>query len=252
MKLYADYAHASISMIKDAEFVEQLQKVISDKNICYFLETGTNTGQGSTKMISEAILKTGVEVKKFYTLERDPFFFNKAQENLKGYPFVTQVLGLSTGEQEAIDFLNKDEHLADHSKYPDVFIDNIEDPRSFYINEIRGNLSGMNEKKDKGQFAWLTQIFKSEPKPNDNHLRKLLANIVDNKPLILLDSAGGIGYLEFLITMEVMQNNPFTIILDDTHHIKHWRSRRDIIENPRFKVLYDSTQHGRIIATSDV
>lgn len=250
MKLYADYAHASIAMVKDDEFVRHLHSIIADKRITHFLETGTFNGLGSTTMIAEAIIKTGVPVEVFYTLERDPFYYHVAKKNLKKYPFVQVILGLSVSEKEAIEFLEKDDFLKNHELYPDIFIDDINDPRAFYINEIKGSLSARNRNPVKLLKRFIKNLFYPTPPATDDTLRKIASKIADHKPLILLDSAGGIGYLEFLTVMDVMQNKPFTIILDDTHHIKHWRSRRDILANDRFTVLYDSAEHGRMIATS--
>lgn len=250
MKLYADYAHASISMVQDVEFKAQLLQVISSKGITHFLETGTFNGLGSTTMVSEAILEAGVPVEVFYTLERDPFFFEQAKTNLARFPFVKPVCGLSVDEEEAIRFLENDDFLAHHERYPDIFIDDLVDPRGFYIREVRGNLSGMN-KSNSGPFAWFKNLFSAPPPgPETNLLEKLAGKIADHKPLILLDSAGGIGYLEFKTVMKVMKGKAFTLILDDTHHIKHWRSRRDVVNDADFTVLYDSSQHGRIIATT--
>jgi hypothetical protein len=251
MRPYSEYAHASISMVKDEEFVAHLQNIIQSKQITHFLETGTFNGLGSTTMIAEAIIKAGVPVEVFYTLERDPFYYNVARKHLKKYPFIVQVLGLSVGEEEAIHFLNNDEFLSNHQAYDDIFIDDIKDPRSFYINEIKGNLSGQKKSVLNPFIKFVKNILNPTPRAKDNQLRKIASVIADKKPLILLDSAGGIGYLEFLTVMEVMKNRPFTIILDDTHHIKHWRSRRDILANPNFEVLYESKTHGNMIATSD-
>jgi hypothetical protein len=250
MKLYADYAHASISMVQDDEFKTQLLDVIQKKEITHFLETGTFNGLGSTTMVSEAILQSGVTPEVFYTLERDPYFFEQARTNLARFPFVKPVCGLSVDEKEAICFLENDDFLANHEKYSDIFIDDLKDPIGFYIREVRGNLSGMNKPRQ-GPFGWMRNLFSApERRPETNLLEKLAAHIATYEPLILLDSAGGIGYLEFQIVMKVMKDKPFTLVLDDTHHIKHWRSRRDVLASDAFTVIYDSDKHGRTIAST--
>ena len=47
--------------------------------------------------------------------------------------------------------------------------------------------------------------------------------------LIVLDSAGGVGHMEFQITDELINNKNYYILLNDTHHLKHFRGY-DIIK----------------------
>jgi hypothetical protein len=58
-----------------------------------------------------------------------------------------------------------------------------------------------------------------------------------HRPLIVLDSAGGIGYLEFLTTLKVMGNAEYMLLLDDVHHLKHFRGLRDLRTNKSFEIL---------------
>ncbi len=250
MKLYADYEHASISMVIDEAFREVLGRIIGQHQIQYFFESGTFNGLGSTTLISETIQKAGIENPVFYTLERDPYFFGQASENLKRFPFVKVFNGLSVDEKEAVKFLQNDDFLINHQQHPDIYIDNLENPRQFYLNEISGNLSRKNgSSKSVGLIAGLMSIFAAKKTEQQNLIGTLLAGMREKRPLILLDSAGGIGYLEFSLVKEVMGENPYFIILDDTHHIKHWRSRRDVLADNKFAVIHDDTKHGRTIAS---
>jgi len=238
-------------MVIDEAFREVLSRIIGDHRIQFFFESGTFNGLGSTTLISETIQNAGIEKPVFYTLERDPYFYRQACENLKRFPFVKVFNGLSVDEKEAVKFLENDDYLTNHQQYPDIYIDNLENPRQFYLNEISGNLSRKNNSGKSGGFlASVMSLFggkKTEPE-RQNLIATLLADMRNKKPLILLDSAGGIGYLEFSKVREVMGDNPYFIILDDTHHIKHWRSRRDVLVDKRFTVIHDDTTHGRTIA----
>ena len=251
MKLYSDYVHASISMVIDEAFREVLSQIIREHQIKYYFESGTFNGLGSTTLISETIQNAGIEDPVFYTLERDPHFYRQACLNLEKFPFVKVFNGLSVEEKAAVRFLENDDFLINHQNYPDIYIDNIENPRQFYLNEIAGNLSRKNGTGVvRGLVSKIFSLIAAPPKPEQQNLiGKLLANMKEKKPLILLDSAGGIGYLEFSMVREVMGGNPFFIILDDTHHIKHWRSRRDVLADNRFKIIHDDTKHGRTIAS---
>jgi hypothetical protein len=241
-------------MVEDQRFLAKLEEIIGKYKISHFFETGTNLGLGSTTMLANSILKTGVKVEEFYTVERDPFFHEQASKNLKGFKFVTPLLGLSVLDSEALQFLENDPALKNHSDYPDIFIDDIIDPVAFYIKEIKGNLSGQNSNsqvKTTSIVDKLKDMFSSPNKTekvSDGLIDIYVEKIADNRPLFLLDSAGGIGYLEFLKVVSIMKNRPFFLILDDTHHIKHWRSREDVFSNSEFSVLYDDISHGRTIA----
>jgi hypothetical protein len=250
MKLYADYEHASIAMVIDEAFREVLSRIIGQHRIQYFFESGTFNGLGSTTLISETIQKEGIDNPVFYTLERDPYFYEQACENLKRFPFVKVFNGLSVDEKEAVKFLENDDFLINHHQHPDIYIDNLENPRQFYLNEISGNLSRKNETSG-GILSSIFPFFTGSKTATEhqNLIGTLLADMRNMNPLILLDSAGGIGYLEFSMVREVMGDNPYFIILDDTHHIKHWRSRRDVLADSRFSVIHDDTKHGRIIAS---
>jgi hypothetical protein len=81
-----------------------------------------------------------------------------------------------------------------------------------------------------------------------NLLSDILPPMADKNPLILLDSAGGIGFLEFNKVKEIMGDNPYTLVLDDTHHVKHHRSKLSIHQDPNFKIVYNDDVHGRLIA----
>ncbi len=53
-------------------------------------------------------------------------------------------------------------------------------------------------------------------------LARLLKLHQDNSPFVILDSAGGCGLQEFEITMDIMREKQFLLLLDDVHHLKHF------------------------------
>ena len=239
-------------MVIDEAFREVLSRIIREHRIQYFFESGTFNGLGSTTLISETIQNIGIENPVFYTLERDPYYYGQACENLKKFPFVKVCNGLSVDEKEAVIFLQNDDFLSNHQRYPDIYIDNLENPRQFYLDEISGNLSKNNtDTRNGGLFSSFISLFSKKKTGAEQQylIVSILEGMRTKKPLILLDSAGGIGYLEFSKVREAMGSNPYFIILDDTHHIKHWRSRRDVLSDNRFSVIHDDTTHGRIIAS---
>lgn len=217
MKIYKDYQFASITMLEDKPFLEALRKFKPS----VILETGTHLGTGSTRMLAS------LKPKKLYTIECSFVNHTQAKENLKPFPFVECLHGLSVGIEESKTFMSLNKHIFED----DVFIDDA-NPIDFYTNEIMGMLNGGEKKEDMKQ----------------NLISDILPRIADENPLILLDSAGGIGLLEFRKVKEIMGERPYTLVLDDTHHVKHHRSKLDIQQDPLFKIVYNDDVHGRLIA----
>ena len=79
----------------------------------------------------------------------------------------------------------------------------------------------------------------------ENALPFLINN--DTKQIVFLDSAGGVGYLEFKTFMKLPKKNLVNkiLILDDVMHVKHYRSVTELknmgykpkIINSRFAFL---------------
>ena len=63
-----------------------------------------------------------------------------------------------------------------------------------------------------------------------------------------MDSAGGIGFLEFTILLRVMRNRPYSLLLDDINHIKHFRSYEHIRKDRRFTILGLDESRGWLFA----
>jgi len=217
MKIYKDYQHASITMVEDKPFIEALKKFKPS----VIVETGTHLGTGSTKMLAE------LKPKKLYTIECSYVNYSQARENLKQFSFVECLHGLSVDSQEAIKFMERNPQIFED----DVFIDDA-NPIKFYTNELMGMLNGGERMEGM----------------RENILSELLPKVADDNPLILLDSAGGIGLFEFFMVREIMGSKPYVLVLDDTHHVKHYRSKLLIQQDPMFKVIYNDDIHGRLIA----
>ncbi len=246
MKNYADYAKSSISMSKDDKFIKTLDEIFERNLIKNIVESGTFKGTGSTTTIAESIIRTNSSINKFYTLEVDKKFHKIAVKNLKKFNFIKPIWGISVSPKEAVDFINNDDAIINHIKYPDIFIDTIENPKDFYINEINGQLSKITEKRN--FFSNLFSVKNDNETFQENVFDHLLPNLINETPLILLDSAGGIGFFEFKTVLKHLMNSPFIIILDDVNHLKHFRSLNYIRESNNFKILNESIEDGWIIA----
>jgi hypothetical protein len=135
-----------------------------------------------------------------------------------------------------------DEAIKNHHAYPDIWIDDVDDPAAFYSAEIMGTM--LVQQHDNAaapagnEFLW----------DGEGLLARACALHRRHKPLIVLDPAGGIGYLEFRTATSAMADAEYTLLLDDTHHLKHFRSARDVEADPRFRVLAHSHEQGWLLA----
>jgi len=172
------------------------------------LESGTYIGLGSTAMLA------ATRPKRLITIESDFSNYEQAVANLAQFPFVEPYWGLSVDRDMALEFIAGNDYSGD------FYVDS-ENPVEFYTREVS------------------VRCYK------ENLLTDLLLPLRDSNPLILLDSAGGIGFLEYSIVRQIMGNKPHTLILDDTHHVKHYRSRLDALQH--YTVLYDDLNHGRCV-----
>jgi hypothetical protein len=79
-------------------------------------------------------------------------------------------------------------------------------------------------------------------------LAKSLVHVRDANPLVLLDSAGGTGWLEFTTLRETMADRPYVLLLDDVHHVKHYRSLEHVRRDATFEILGLDERHGWLLA----
>jgi hypothetical protein len=236
MKLFGVETHASMDMSADPVLREQLTGLVRRHHIDIAIETGTFLGAGSTRFTAEALSAAGAP-KRFVTIEVNFANWCRAKANLRPYPFVDARWGLSVNLDRALKFLQHDEMLLHHERYPDIYIDSINDPVTAYSRELRGAAEELERMPLSAKSSDIAFDGKDYLYDGEDLLARLLAAHADHTPLIVLDSAGGIGFLEFQIVLEQMARKRFAILLDDTHHIKHWRSLQHIRSAPGFGIV---------------
>jgi hypothetical protein len=188
--------------IKSSLFENEIRNVIQNYDLKEIIETGTNTGVGSTAILA----KMGIPV---ISIECSPVNYQQARANLACHKHVTLLNGFSLSKEAMVDFI-----INDKTVHPENIMVDVANPIPFYLTEINFDV------------------------PED-----LLLPLIQNaKPqLIFLDSAGGVGYLEYLKVMslssELLKNK--TLVLDDIHHVKHYRSVKDLEEKGYAVNKYD-------------
>lgn len=231
MRLLSEATHAAMPMHDDLDLQKLLRDIVTAEKFKYVVETGTFDGLGSTTLVAESFPKH-LFPQTFVTIEADWKRWRQAMRNVKRFPFVKCLWGNSVEKKQAIDFIQKDDFLLNHEKYDDIFIDNLNNPVEFYTKEVLGELG------KKGFRNPISYFFdRKNQYQGDGLLGKWLRKVKAHNPLVILDSAGGIGLLEFSILLEEMDDLPYVVLLDDVQHIKHYRSVKIIEKDPKFQVL---------------
>lgn len=168
------------------EFRDTVKRLVKEYDINEVVETGTFLGTGSTKVFAGE----GLNV---FTIECNPNHITQAVQNLEGLNNVCFVHGLSLKRENLIKGLMS-------MTFPDGGIYDSTRPKVFYAQEVL------------------------QPVLVEDALSMFAKN--ETKQLVFLDSAGGVGYLEFIEFMSwplnIRRNK--VLLLDDVTHVKHERS----------------------------
>jgi hypothetical protein len=174
------------------EFKLVLETILNNNRIEEIVETGSYHGDGSTLVFAQ----TGRYV---YGIECNPLNYLISYNNLLEYSNVCMIHGLSLKRDDLIRGILSEMFDID-TKYDSDY------PKTAYMREISHQVSIENA----------LDVFCK----NERH------------QLIFLDSAGGVGYLEYKEVMSYGYDNlkNKVLMLDDITHIKHLRSVNDLIE----------------------
>lgn len=247
MKPYTEYNLGSISMHDSPELRQLLAEAIVRERIAHVIETGTFEGLGSTRFLAETFASTTVP-RSFVTIEANWRSWRRARRNLRRFRFVRPLWGRSLHTSQALEFVETDECLREHGRYPDIFIDDVEDPVRFYRREILGELGGVSKRLHR---RVLREFDRALYYQGEGLLERCLRPVRDEAPLVVLDSAGGVGWLEFQTLVTIMQHRRYHILLDDVHHLKHFRSLAHIRADPAFRTIGLDECHGWALATHE-
>lgn len=196
---------------RESEFASAIRAAILEHKPRRIVETGTFYGDGSTRIIVNALSEAGVHDYEFYTIEVDPVRAEGARKNLAD----TRVVVLN-GLSVRHDMLLGPEAIGSECAEA----------------EEQGMTVDYPEHERRERYHDETD-FKDRP---EELLAKALARF-DGKPdFVLLDSAGHLGLIEFKYLLERLSGG-CVIALDDIKHVKHYKSSRLIKADPRFTVL---------------
>jgi len=197
-------------------FGKTLRGVIQDVKPRKIMETGTYLGKGTTTVITSALRDFNIDSTKFYSIEVNPQYFRSAYIHLRDsrlLKFVTLLNGLSVLHSQLPSAKEIEEKFVNKEWNKEVYIDHSKDTRVFkYFEETNYPLVP--------EGLLINCLEKFDYKPD----------------LVLLDSGGHIGMIEFDILMPLLKNKCI-IVLDDTLHVKHYESLQKIQKDQRFKII---------------
>ena len=202
-------------------FGKTLRGVIQDVKPKKIIETGTYLGKGTTTVIASALRDFNIDSTKFYSIEVNPQYFRSAYIHLRDMGLLDYVMlinGLSIFRKQ---LPNKDEikkNFLDKEWPKEVYIDHSKETRvDRYFEETN---------------------FDNVP---EGVLLTCLGKLSQSPDLVLLDSGGHIGGIEFDTLIPVLKKECI-IALDDVFHVKHYTNLKKIEKDPRFKILHLSKE----------
>lgn len=195
---------ASMSLRKD------IYSVIMDYRPYAILETGTYNGLGSTSAILHGLKDANIDPFSLISIESNEENHRQAEKNLLGEQYKGSVVLMHANSLPS--------ELMPRMVYdvPDDVITDHADPMK-YLKEVPVDIE-------------------------DDGIYRAMA-LLDNRPdLVLLDSAGHLGFLEFEYVCKLAESS-FVLILDDTLHRKHYDTLQFIKANPSdFNILKESKE----------
>lgn len=189
-------------------FKEALSGIMRSMPIMNVIETGTYLGTGTTLCFTN-------EDVSVVTIESDPNNYKQAVKNLRNYPNIQVWNGYSL----PIETLENVSFSWDVPEW--VVVDHKEENR--------------------------TSLYKKELsyKVKTGLLADAFAHFNNDVDLVLLDSAGCVGFMEFMLAIQLINKTekPTIIALDDTNHVKHYQSMKYVEElKDRFEILFKTDE----------
>jgi hypothetical protein len=208
MKIATDTNGCGMS-VGGKDFKVSIQELIKERKFKKIVETGTFLGKGTTKMILDALQEHSPEY-SMVSIEVNPEYFEQAVVNLQGNK-ISLVNGLSV-PKNLLPTEEDIEELIENSRNEDIFVDHKEEERLvLYLNETKFDV-------EDDCLGWVLSSFNFQP------------------DLVVLDSAGHMGFVEFEYVLSLLEG-PCVFVLDDVYHIKHNRSLKMMQQDKRFNIL---------------
>ncbi len=216
-RLRRDSGDGKISVQRGSAFEQTIVRLINKIRPRRIIETGTYLGRGTTTIVWKALAAAGIEA-DFTTIEVNPEYHRRAKAYFSENGMkIKAVLGLSLARRQLPSVEEIQRQFVEHKEVKDIYYDHPENLRSVkYFAETDFDVP-------------------------DRRLEKAMQDCNYRPDLVLLDSAGHLGYQEFDFVRRHLQG-ACHLVLDDVHHCKHYRSLQAIKADPRFELLEENDE----------
>lgn len=194
-------------MAAGTAFMDALTDLVRSKKLTRIIETGTYLGTGTTQAVWKGIEAHG-KPSTFVSIECDKANYAQAKKNNKGRN-IHFILGKSVPNE----LLPKKDQIVFDSYDDSIIVDHYEENRA--------------------------KLYHAETahKVPDRQLETAMKLTSQKPDLVILDSAGHIGLLEFFYLMSLVKSS-FYLALDDTNHVKHAHTIKMIQDDDRFTLTF--------------
>lgn len=216
----------------DLEFRECLWEICKKYQPRRIVETGLYHGIGSTRILANYIREFcgGVNAfnSRFYSIEVNPVFIQIAEGNLGREGLSSNVL------------------IVEGLSIPRSLLPNLGELKNLIL-EASSNGKKVDHEGSLEEMCALYS-FESSQFKEDDRLGYVLEELKNEVDLILLDSGGHLGNIEFDYVVSKL-NSPCLIALDDVNHLKHFKSYEAMKKDQRFEILAQGdSKFGYVIA----
>lgn len=194
------------------EFAEEIKHLFFEHKPKRIIETGAYLGQGSTEIITSLIRDIPIENAEFHSIEVGKEHIETAVKNLSSKnlnQYVKFHWGLSIPQE-----------LLPTNEETDL-----------RMKGLTGIFHDHPEGKEGENYSIETNKFEE-----DNLFEKVLDSLSKHPDFILLDSAGHLGFTEFLHVMSLL-TKPCFIAIDDVDHVKHYETFSYASKSDLFEVI---------------
>ncbi|HLL91101.1 MAG TPA: hypothetical protein VK324_17510, partial [Tepidisphaeraceae bacterium] len=174
------------------------------------IETGTYHGTGTTRALAEALRDVSPDA-QFVSIEINPRHYAKAVANLRTAKLPVRVInGISV---------------------PRKLLPTLAQIEQQYVAEVQAD--GLYVDHDAPERAKLYHHETDYPEIEDDVLGTALAEFRSKPDVVLLDSGGHVGLVEFQYVTARLKG-PCHVILGGTQHVRHHRSLTALKADSRF------------------
>jgi hypothetical protein len=203
---------ADVTKVPDGSMFEKMLRLIIKKHLPRsIIETGTYLGTGTTRIIASQIKDLGIKC-EFHSIECNPKYHREAESNLNNLG-LSQFVNLNLGVSVPKEILPTKTQIKSDT--------------------IDGDVVGMFVDHDEGSrvesYFWETNAVGLE----HDILGKIIKKFKYRPDMLLLDSAGHMGNVEFNYCLSMIKSECI-IALDDTNHVKHAKTMKQVKSDSRF------------------